>query len=215
MRNLYCDFSPHLPSDMHPYWYLTMQPALQYTLPASQDPYAANTWYFTQFSQPMPSTPGQADNPSVFNNIGLAPHNSGHIPYTASGGLGNTSVVSGNINPPGTWPPGPWYIVPPLVQFGPFGGCGGGGTYQPGIWGFNDLPVSCPDILPAIVNYNHHGLRYDCQVWPTPSTPESNLQTFLSVMAEVEPLPTSALRQSLPDVERTLRSSMERIRSKR
>ena len=164
MRNLYCDFSPHLPSDMHPYWEDTMIAALRWGGAAVLDPYSANPWYF---SKPMLQTRGQADNPSLFNNIGLTPHNSGHSPYTVTGGLGNTSVISGHNNPPGTWPPGPWYIIPPLVQFGPFGGCGGGGTYQPGIWGFNDLPVSCPDILPAIVNYNHHGLRYDCQVWPS------------------------------------------------
>lgn len=188
MRNLECDFSPHLIMDVHPMW-------PTFLVGGAADIYATNPWWDTY---PIPNYP-QYDNPTLYNNVGQTfPHNGPWPPNTFT----TTAVLSGHINPPGTRSTSfaPSWVPDPTVQFGPFAPCSGN-SYSTGAWGFS----TCADPLPAVGGFEGHGVRYNCE-HPIGST-GSNLQTFLAViqLEEQQSSATAGPSPSRQAVEESLR----------
>lgn len=183
MRNLACDFSPHLLRDVHPAWTALCDTLLQSSGPP--DPYAANPWYSSWW--PPATYPRYPDNPSLFFNDdpSLQVHAQGQPAgqrniYEAFGGT-RTAVASAHLNPPGTATPASGilrWITGGASQFGPISPCSGS-SYTCGNWCLNDQPNGCPDPVPALgLDY---ALRINCEI---PSVlmqvgRNSNLQTFL------------------------------------
>ncbi len=170
MRNLQCDFSPHLILDPHPVWAVWFNTEFSFNnLPSSV--YGSHPWF---------------DNPDVpdSNNTPLSPDN-WNLYYNPGGGGGSgarpaSAVYDGTLNPPGTWwnapgSPGSSFLYPgiPTAQFGPFG-TGGPTFYSTDSWGMGDSQGL--DVAP---DTGWHGFRFNCQVeengvW-------GNLQSFLTV----------------------------------
>src|SRR5690606_27480321 len=158
MRNLECDFSPHPLLDVHPFW-----PALIATINASHlgvDPYAANPWYMND-PGPLPQSDVRkhlTDNPALYHNLFMVGHSIAD--YQLAQPFNFTAVVQGRLNPPGTFFPAAQWVLPPLAQFGPFGGCTGA-NLSFGNWCFNDTPTGCPDVIPSLVGEAGLGRRYN------------------------------------------------------
>ena len=134
MRGLECDFTPHLAPDPHPFWGLFM------SIPPNpnlwSDVYACNPWY--DHSAPPPQVPFRRDNPALFPNAGGSSS-------TSWGGFFGAPmfVLDATVNPPGTYPQGSRWTLPPTATFGPYAPCPGTSptTYSVGIWGFGDVAV--------------------------------------------------------------------------
>lgn len=175
MRNLECDFSPHLMPDIHPGWG-TQNPGWPMTWGNFQDVFASNPWYHLQKTN-LTQDPFAAE----FTNRFLYYNGQGWI------------ILEGTINPPGTWlmiegdDPQLGYIRSgPGGQFGPYG-YQGSAFYSVSQWGFGDLYPG-PD---TILEYYWDGRRFNCQrgAFQQLGSPLSNLQTFLAVNGEhIEPV---------------------------
>ncbi len=137
-----------------------------------------------------------SDNPFLFHNR----HGTGHTLLLGSVTFPSTTfVTSGHINPPGTYSPSPSFttwIVQPFFPFGPISPCNGA-NLQFGVFCFNDGPVGCPDLIPAILPEMTLGRRYNLEVAPG-QVGNSNLQTFLGIweLGVQQQLGTPDLRSS-------------------
>lgn len=194
MRNLVCDFSPHLAMDPHPFWSVYMG---NYSHPPNptfaSDPYASNPWHENDANSVSPNLPADilSDNPFLFHNRHSIGHSLSFGPLIFPA---TTFVSSGHLNPPGTYSPSPSFttwIVQPFFTFGPFTPCTGA-TIQFGNFCFNDAPSGCPDRVPEILPELTRGRRFNLEIAPG-QIGNSNLQTFLSVF-NVGILPASAGR---------------------
>ena len=172
MRNLECDFSPHLLPDFHPGW-------------GSLDPGWIGGSYFSDIFGSNPwyghSTPlcVLADNRSLYHGQDWKP-------------------LDGTLNPPGSWvydPNGVYgYLCPGSVSlFGPFGYVGST-NYSVNQCGYGD-PAPGPDLIPDTANFQ--GIRFNCQVGIAASgnPPLGNLQTFLGIngVLPVDPEPEGCM----------------------
>ena len=190
MRNLECDFSPHLVLDMHPQWPLEF--LFTPLIPSAfLDIYATNPWYDKPQSTIFPSGTAQVDNPALFTNYGngVPLHAGFFLTYAPGGPLPKTHVLSGTLNPPGTWIGNPPWAIPTTpspVQFGPWGGCTGA-SYSIGSFCLNDIPTGCPDTLAPIPGFGGLGLRYNCE------RDTGNLQSFLAIL---DPIPAELQQRS-------------------
>ena len=165
MRNLECDFSPHLLPDIHPAW-----GTMHWNPPTPgwsfQDAFAANPWYHSNDAGQLPDL---NDNPFVYFD------------------LTEYFVVDATLNPPGTDVSDPAvgrYLAQylPTQTFGPFG-YSGAPLYSVGTLGLGDVAPG-PDLAPDSFWY---GVRYCLQrdLPPDPG-PTTNLQTFLVVNGEAQ-----------------------------
>lgn len=172
LRNLECDFSPHLLPDAHGYW-----PILQRQFYAASPPdfYSANPWYSRAVPDP---TMGTRDNPALFHNIGGNMHGG---PTTFTFGYVFTGVLDGTLNPPGTYPQGAQVIVGPYGTFGTFAPCLSGGTFTIGPWGYGDAGAGCPEHIPYYAALAGQGIRYNCQLVDGQGAFIWNLQTLLAI----------------------------------
>ena len=173
MRNLACDFSPHLLIDWHPWWSMLfrtlpiMRPSGQ--LPSGEDPYASNPWYRGEYGY----WAGLADNPRLF--------------YVA----GVSDILVGLTNSPGTWISGatvswPHRWLHPWQATATFLGAPPGATYVANVQGFHQSDVA-PSVIGRAGNL-FNGLRINCEVeWYQGQIEEQNLQTFLTINADVTP----------------------------
>ena len=200
MRNLECDFSPHLLLDIHPFWPELLS-GVDIALP-EEDPYASNPWYH---NDPIAHPSGSVrrylvDSPALYNNLFLAAHAlPDYLPWTP---FSFTAVVQATLNPPGTFYPATEWILAPSASFGPFAPCSAA-SLAFGPWGFNDSPSGCPDRIPYLAGEDGLGRRYNLEVGPG----ESNLQTFLRVQGGVLPPEGESRNTGWED----LRQSMARI----
>ncbi len=146
MRNLQCDFSPHLITDPHPFWV---------------------NWFNTEFVYPNSPTDVQGsspwfDNPDLVVNSqppGLASPDNWNLYYNPTGGGGTArpaaAVYEGTLNPPGTWLnvpglPGASYFYPsiPVIPFGPYSGGGTNNYWLFRVSGGDGLiRGACPTLL--------------------------------------------------------------------
>ena len=202
MRNLPCDFSPHLLHDAHPWGGFFDALGLTFPLPElAFDPYSAHPDYCEHELGEL----GLAwDNPLLFYNVGQVPHGAPPMVWFGLSGY-NGGVVAAHINPPGAGLrvlPSPYrYVLDggsgPPSQFGPLSDCGG--VFQPLI-SFDAMGVSvCPDIVPD--NGWDLGVRVDCELRQLSPAAQvgNNLQTFLVVLTDViNPNPWSGLAASAP-----------------
>ena len=180
MRNLACDFSPHLLMDCHPFWGYFFEGLLPWTSPI--DPYACNPTYFTD--GPYVSYYGDAypDNPSLFTNLGGVPHG---VRAQAIYPLSTTAVYRAHVNPPGSF-----LVLGGAVQYlfgsqailGPIDPvCGSpGAPFSTDAFGV----ISCHDRLPNLVS--DFAIRVNAEIPSTrhSSSANTNLQTFLAVLGD-------------------------------
>ncbi|MBK9129937.1 MAG: hypothetical protein IPM13_19485 [Phycisphaerales bacterium] len=215
MRNLECNFSPHLAPDPHPFWGSWM---FGQALGNLRDVYASNPWYdhATNFPPPLLR---RRDNPTLFHNFGGGPGS------TSWGGgfSGPMYVVDATLNPPGTYPQAARWTLPPTGPFGPYTPCTGtiGNNYAVGIWGFGDVAAGCPDVVPGILNavgLFESAIRLNCERFDSQTGASiSNLQTFLGIRTPYAPPEGAAQRsgvrtgQSVAPSTRPTREAMERI----
>jgi len=212
MRNLECDFSPHLWPDPHPAWGVAYEVQYGFT-----DIYGAMPWYWSPNPDPVAAFP--FDNAYVFYNPapGYPQHQTNFT--SASFGVQHTQVIVGLVNSPGSAldPTGAFLsAMYPVGQLGPWSPCSTGPNYATNAWGLGDSGFGCPDIAP-IAGFGQPqwlGHRYNAQlITGLESPPESNLQTFLTVngvpplLEPEEPSPEnlSTPRLHEPQVERMRR----------
>lgn len=193
MRNLPCDYAPALAPDPTPFWgpfWFGQDPALAW----SGDPYGSNPWFgLCVENNPQASLHFQC-------NWNLYRSETHPIP------LYQVHVREGTAFPPGTYTPGafppttpaecgglPEWLAPGLAQntFGPFGSsCAGTSSgLNVGIFGIGDSPSGlsiCADEIPLVLQWR--GVRYNCQV-ETAQDQFSNLQSFLTVLGDLDPEP--------------------------
>lgn len=188
MRNLECDFSPHLISDWHHLWgggwfttanFPNIPPI---SMGSPPDIYASNPWFGDSAISNADSLARAVDNWHLYSNPTHP-----NPPY-------NSDVLEGTLNSPGAFLNGPRvecgslppYLLPfsPTLVFGPYAPCTGSSstTYGVGIFGFGDSAAGCPDVLPLIAQWL--GARYNCQREETQAATRSNLQTFLTVIGD-------------------------------
>lgn len=187
MRNLSCDFAPHLAFDTNPVpstpnsWYVWWGELLRFVrpigspyptytpIPSYDDIFKANPWFQNGNKKDAIWT----DNARLYYN-----------PL-------NQVVKDGHINPPLTLPQ---KTLPPTQKSFLFLN-----QMHPWIWyEFGPLPqiytinnrgyTPQPDGLPALQNNDWHGTRFNCELilpddpyWQTRGVPHNNLQTFLVV----------------------------------
>lgn len=185
LRNLECDYSPHLLADLHPFWAAYLGSSIQ----AQDHLYASNPW----FDDPQNWTYRSLghDNPFLYYNPSPGYHRAGS---TYNGNTWLSNVITGSLNPPGTTLPSgtaatlplPDLLMPaslyPRSQFGPWSPCLGSSLYTLNSWGYGDFAAGCPDRVPAVPQENlNMGLRINCLLNPGGGTAQSNLQTFLMI----------------------------------
>jgi hypothetical protein len=218
MRGLECDFTPHLAPDPHPFWGLWM------TIPPNQalwsDVYASNPWY-DHMSRP-PSVPLRRDNPCLFHNAGGSSSTSW---FGAFGGPSGVFVVDATLNPPGTYPHNVtgatrWTLAP-TATFGPYAPCPGTSptTFSVNVWGFGDVALGCPDLVPYMGTQLVSAARFNCERIVNGAA-TSNLQTQLGIRGPQPPqgagppeqgariAPT--VKPTVDEVRRIVRTSLER-----
>ena len=182
MRNLECDFSPHLLADPHPMWPMGF-------VGAQPDIYAANPWWWQktlQGGQPFTHDNGALYdnwNPALWPVHGTSNVVGGPLPFN----LPRTAVLCGILNPPmtGLFPSGGQGMLylnsaaqpPVFVSVAP---CQGGGiqTYSVDARGLGDAGANCPDLVPVAPNFL--GRRFNFQATRAKGA-YTNLQTLLSV----------------------------------
>jgi hypothetical protein len=136
MRNLECDFSPHLIVDWHPYW-------ATYFTQAAPDESAANPWYHHDDS-------GREDN-----------RDNHYLYYKPADSQKPSAVLEGTLNPPGTWSHSgsiPGWLLGLYGILGPFGWTGST-TYSVDAAGIGDV-AGGPDVIPDSQSL---GERYNCE----------------------------------------------------
>ena len=210
MRSLECDISAHLYLDPHPLWGAAFQVRDPFTV---ADIYATNAWFDTA----PPTLPGVFDNPMVYYNPPPG--------YPLHGNLGSppsvwwpffpqvSAVLIGMPNPPGTAANmTPTYLLTaqPTNVFGPFAPCSGSSAtqYTVDAWGMGDMAAACPDVVPPIIGYEGHGIRFNCEVGPG----ASNLQTFLGIVAVMPGGNRQAVERSRLPASATLDQMREQMR---
>jgi len=198
MRNLECDFSAHPLLDVHPFW-----PALIATINPSRrgvDPYAANPWYMNDPAPFQDDRRHLTDNPTLYHNLFTMPHLIQD--YQPVQPFDFTAVIQGRLNPPGTFFPAAQWVIPPIAQFGPFGGCTGA-NLSFGSWCFNDTPAGCPDVIPTLAGESGLGRRYNLEVGPG----ESNLQTLLAIQFDTLPPVGTKINEGLEAIKLRLKEA--------
>ncbi len=219
MRNLECDFAPHISPDPHPFWgsWMFGQPAV---LP--RDVYASNPWHDHPTNVPGVLTL-RRDNPGLFHNFGGTGSSSWWPVFS-----GPVYVVDATLNPPGTYAQVSRWTLAPTGPFGPYTPCTGTSptTYAVGVWGFGDVAAGCPDVVPGILNGTglfESAIRFNCERFVSGAS-TSNLQTFLGIRTPYAPpegaARTAGSRVGQPvspstkptraQLERTIRDALER-----
>jgi hypothetical protein len=182
MRGLECDFTPHLAPDPHPYWggWMTTGTPTYWS-----DIYGCNPWY--DHAGPPNNVPFRRDNPALFHNAGGSSSTSWG---GAFGGPVGMFVLDATINPPGTYPQGARWTLPPTTTLGPYTPCAGTSatTYNVGVWGFGDTAAGCPDMVPFIGNQLISAARFNCERLAPNGAATSNLQTFLVIHGPQTPI---------------------------
>jgi len=173
MRNLECDFSPHLFPDPHPIW------AEKWQAFGSSDVYAALPWW---------------------TSTGVFPYDNAYLYYNPSPGypahllnfttqefmVSFTQLLAGVVNPPGTGLSGNpnEYLHPHFAKsvLGPWAPCtAAGSTYSVGPNGLGSVAAGCPDVVPiGALDEQWQGFRYNAQRY-VDATEFGNVQTFLAV----------------------------------
>ncbi|MGE0145623.1 MAG: hypothetical protein AB7T19_20225 [Planctomycetota bacterium] len=204
-RNLECDFSASLVSDFHPLWGFLfskmMDPAV-----VVPDGYASNPWFATMdatssppkglwnplpFPAPSATIDFLSDNQCLYHNRNLGSlHKTSWSVGSPALLPAETFVLSGHINPPGTFPVGlggfGWLVASyGIAPFGPFGNCSGA-TLSFGAFGFNDTPIGCPDSIPQFPGEMLLGRRFNLEQ-AVAADGGLNLQTYLQVFPSVLP----------------------------
>ncbi len=170
MRNLFCDFSPHLLPDPHPAWGIAftgklMPSAYGQGIYSGKDPFACNPWYRTE------------------PQLRVVDNENERLFYTSP----SFDALVGILNPPGsslntpvpTWPFRWLWPNQPIAIFL----TGSVSTYT--------IPSPGPgvvfgDIAPSIADLRWHGIRFNCEgIWDSSPTSRHNLQTFLTINHEV------------------------------
>ncbi len=184
LRNLVCDFSPHLIMDAHPEWPQWFDNTFQYYLQIKQKVgvYSSSSW-FDSPDEPLTKTSSNYVSPDNWNLY--------YNPYGPTGGNNRplSALLYGHLNPPATWDPNasggfpvasylwpgvatPGFTTPPYYNVN---------NYATDQWGLGDVSgVSAPyRVADHAPNTNWDGFRYNCEV-QFPSTGFwSNLQSFL------------------------------------
>jgi len=162
MRNLECDFSPHLISDWHAIWagYFS-------SMSGGLDEFAVNPWHHHNHVVAVTF-------PIVIDNHFLY-YKPSHANYPSA-------VIEGTLNPPATWTwggqgaTGGYIGVFSTAQFGPYGYTGSS-SYSVDGWGIGDV-IPGPDTVPDSFWL---GDRYNCEIKSGAGFGVGNLQSFLAV----------------------------------
>jgi hypothetical protein len=183
MRNLICDFSPHLIMDAHPEWPNWFDNTFSYWSPVQKVGIYSSTSWFDSPDEPLTTTSNSFVSPDNWNLY--------YNPYGPTGGNNRelSAILSGHLNPPATWDPNasggfpvasflwpgvgtPGFTSPPYYNVN---------TYATDQWGLGDVTnVSAPyRIADHAPNTNWDGFRYNCEVQFPENLTWSNLQTFL------------------------------------
>jgi len=198
MRELICDYSPHLIRDIHPLWQyywdsiFFQQPVVPG--PMRHDVYGSHPWCAAPWD---PGTGAMGihwstwDNPYLYYNPNLPGYQASNLIW---GYIQYHNVTVGVTSPPGSYyystdsppyhtaPPGYFLTSLATGTFGPFGSCSPGvaGTYATNPLGIGDIGTGCPDEMPIFPGLDGLGVRFNCQRYPN-GVPIGNLQTFLVV----------------------------------
>ena len=99
-------------------------------------------------------------------------------------------VLDATLNPPGTYPQGGRWTLPPTATFGPYAPCPGSSptTYNVGVWGYGDVVAGCPDMVPLIGTGLVSAARFNCERIGPSGSATSNLQTFLGIRGLPDPI---------------------------
>ena len=185
MRNLLCDFSPHLILDAHPEWANWFDGEFNFYKPNQKlGVYGSSSW-FDSPDEPkdLSSNPKYVspDNWNLYYN-----------PYATTGtnDRPNSAILFGHLNPPGTWDP----VANGGFPFGSFLWPGApvlpfttppffnAGLYETDAWGLGDqqnVQGTSYRVSDHAPDTNWDGFRYNCEVQFSANSQWSNLQTFL------------------------------------
>jgi hypothetical protein len=214
MRNLECDFSPHISPDLHPFWGALMTGQPIGSLP---DVYASNPWH-DHSNNWLPSFTVRRDNAALFHNFGGTGTTSWSPIFS-----GPVYVADATLNPPGTFSQATRWTLAPTGPFGPYTPCTGSSPtqYAVGVWGYGDVAAGCPDVVPGILNGNglfESAIRFNCERFdPQTGASISNLQTFLGIRTPYAPPPegarsaTSRTGQNVTASPTPTRAALERV----